>query len=271
MLKRMRKIVTIIQARMSSGRLPGKVMMNVLGKPLLLLMVERVERASLAGTIVVATTVNPEDDVIAGLCEKENINCFRGHPFDLLDRHYKTALEYNADIVLKIPSDCPLIDPEIIGKTIEHYLKHENYYDYVSNLHPASYPDGNDVEVFSFNTLHKSYNEAKKQFEREHTTPYMWNNPDKFEVGNVEWESGLDYSNSHRFVLDYAEDYQFIKRVYEELHTVNPQFELTDILNLLTQKAEIKSINKHLNGINWYRNHMNELKTINVKSNMVSV
>jgi spore coat polysaccharide biosynthesis protein SpsF len=271
MVKNFRKIVTVIQARMGSSRLPGKVMKEVCGKPLLLLMIERVQRASLAGTTVIATTTSSEDDIIADLCAVENIECFRGDPTDLLDRHYKTALKFNADIVLKIPSDCPLIDPEIIDKTIGYYLKNEYLFDYVSNLHPATYPDGNDVEVFSFIALHTAYKEAEKNFEREHTTPYLWNNPHKFRCGNVEWGSGVDYSCSHRFVLDYYEDYQFIKKVYEELYSANPEFKLQDILNLLIDKPEIKSINRHLIGLNWYKNHINELKNINLKSNFTGV
>lgn len=258
-----KKIVTIIQARTGSGRLPGKVMMTAAGKPLLLLMLERVQRAALAGEIVIATTIEKKDDIIADLCESENINYYRGHPLDLLERHYEASLFNNADIVLKIPSDCPLIDPEIIDNVIEYYLINEDKYDYVSNLHPATYPDGNDVEVFSFNVLHQAYKDALKDYEREHTTPYIWNNPHKFSIGNYLWEAGINYSESHRFVLDYPEDYEFIKTVYEELYNENSSFTLNDILDLVERKPEIQTLNKHFIGKNWYKNYTSDLNNAN--------
>lgn len=256
------KIVTVIQARTGSTRLPDKIYMPLSGKPLLLRMVKRVQNSLLAGEIVVATTTEPKDDKIEELCTFNNLNIFRGHPTDLLDRHFQTALEYNADAVVKVPSDCPLIDHRIIDRVIDYYLNNIDKYDYVSNLHPATYPDGNDVEIFSMASLKTAWENASREFEREHTTPYFWENPDKFRIGNVEWESGLDYSMTHRFTIDYIEDYLFIKTVYDELYDRNPKFSLNDILDLLEQKPEIKKLNEKYIGVNWYRNHLNELKTI---------
>ena len=122
--------------------------------------------------------------------------------------------------------------------------------------------DGNDVEVIPMDVLEAAYNEAKLPMEREHTTPFIWENKDRFRVGNVEWESGKDYSMSHRFTIDYKEDYDFISRVYDELHEGNPNFGLDDIIKLLEEKPEIYDLNKMYAGVNWYRNHLNELKTI---------
>jgi spore coat polysaccharide biosynthesis protein SpsF len=164
--------------------------------------------------------------------------------------------------VIKIPSDCPLIDPEIIDKVILYYINNKEKFDFVSNLHPPTYPDGNDVEVMSFETLENAWINAKKDFEREHTTPYIWENPDKFRIGNVVWEEELDYSMTHRFTIDYKEDYEFIKKVYDELYEDNNRFGLKDILELLGKKPEINKINEMYAGVNWYRNHLNELKTI---------
>jgi len=240
--------------------LPDKVMMPLASKPLLIRMVERVQQSKLKGTVIVATTNEKSDDAIADLCQKNNIACFRGSLNDLLDRHYLAAKQFNADVVLKIPSDVPLIDPAIIDKVISYFL--ENRFDYVSNLHPATYPDGNDVEVITFAALENACKNATKNFEREHTTPYFWENPDKFKIGNVVWESGKDFSMTHRFTIDYKEDYDFIKRVYDELYENNPHFGLDDILNLLEKKPEIFAINSKYAGVNWYRNHLNELKTI---------
>ena len=225
-------------------------------------MYERVSLAKSAGEIVVALTNEELDDQLALLCQKNNIKIFRGSSFDLLDRHYKASKEYGAEVVIKIPSDCPLIDPHVIDKVILYYINNRDKYDFVSNLHPPSYPDGNDVEIMSFEALENAWINAKKDFEREHTTPFIWENPDIFRIGNVVWEKGLDYSMTHRFTIDYKEDYEFIKRVYDELYLKNKSFGLKEILNLLEEKPEIKKINEMYAGVNWYRNHLNELKTI---------
>jgi spore coat polysaccharide biosynthesis protein SpsF len=254
-------IVTVIQARMSSTRLPGKVMLPILGKPLLVRMIERVQNSNLAGKIIVATSTNPDDDQIERLCLENELTYFRGHLTDLLDRHYQVGKQFDADAIVKIPSDCPLIDPHIIDRVLKFYIENEEY-DFVSNLHPATYPDGNDVEIFSFQALEHAWRDAVKNFEREHTTPFIWDHQDMFKVANVEWETGLDLSSSLRFTIDYEEDYQFIRNVYEELYPQNPKFGLNDILKLLEQKPEIADINHKFAGSYWYDNHLNELKNI---------
>ena len=261
-MKQLPKIVTIIQARMGSTRLPGKVLLPLAGKPLILRMHERVAFSKYAGEIVVAITEDETDNKLFKLCQQNNLNLFRGHSFDLLDRHYQVAKKYKGELVIKIPSDCPLIDPSIIDKVILYYINNIEKFDFVSNLHPSSYPDGNDVEIMSFETLENAWLNAKKDFEREHTTPYIWENPEKFRIGNISWETGLDYSMMHRFTIDYKEDYEFINRIYDELYQVNNRFSLDDILKLLEKNPEIKQINKMYVGVNWYRNHLNKLKTI---------
>lgn len=255
-------IVTVIQARTGSTRLPNKVLRPLAGKPLLTRMVERVTAAELAGTIVVATTTDSTDDPIATLCRSEGINCFRGHPDDLLDRHYRVGLEYSAATVIKIPSDCPLIDPAIIDRVTRFYLADPETYDYVSNLHPATFPDGNDVEVMTAAALEAAWREARRPLEREHTTPFLWENPDRFHIGNVEWEIGLDYSMTHRWTIDYEEDYQFISSVYDALYPANPAFGLADILKYLAENPQVAALNHHLAGVNWYRHHLDDLKTV---------
>ncbi len=135
-------------------------------------------------------------------------------------------------------------------------------YDYVSNLHPATFPDGNDVEVMTFDALENAWKHADKLFEREHTTPYIWEHPEQFCIGNVIMENAADYSMSHRFTIDYKEDYEFIKTVFEELYPANPLFTLSDILTLMDRRKDIFEINHHLAGVNWYRNHLDELKTV---------
>ncbi|MBN1447483.1 MAG: glycosyltransferase family protein [Bacteroidetes bacterium] len=256
-------IITIIQARTGSSRLPGKVMLPLAGKPLLLRMVERVSMARTPMTVVVATTTDPDDTDIRLLCNRHGIPCYSGDPYDLLDRHYRAALLYDADVVVKIPSDCPLIDPAIIDRVLSSYITYHRDHDYVSNLHPATYPDGNDVEVMPMPILHLAWREATRQFEREHTTPFLWEQPERFRIGNVLWESGQDFSMSHRWTIDYPEDYQFIRTVYDRLYSEDSMcFGISDILALLDREPELSQINAEYTGVNWYRHHLGELKTI---------
>ena len=256
------KVVTVVQARTGSTRLPNKVLRPLAGAPLLVRMVERVRAAELAGVVVVATTTEPGDDPIEALCAAADIACFRGDPLDLLDRHYQTGLAHGATSVVKIPSDCPLIDPRIIDRVLAHFLDHPGEFDFVSNLHPASYPDGNDVEVMTVDALAAAWREATRPLEREHTTPYLWENPDRFRLGNVVWETGLDYSKSHRWTIDYEEDYQFIRAVYDALYPTNPRFGLDDILAFVAANPPVAALNAHYAGQYWYRNHPGELRTV---------
>lgn len=255
------KIVIVVQARMASTRLPGKVMLPILGKSILALMVERLQMIRHEATIVIATSENAEDDVLVREAQSLGLPCYRGDQHNLLDRHYQASLKYGADVVLKIPSDCPLIDLRIIDEVLDYFFEN-NGFDYVSNLHPATWPDGNDVEIMTMSCLKKAWQNADKPLEQEHTTPYIWENPQLFSIGNVSWQTGLDYSMSHRFTIDYREDYLFIKTVFEALYQVNKNFSCDDIINLLNTEPGIYQINAEYAGVNWYRNHLNELKTI---------
>lgn len=239
--------------------------MPLQGKPLFVRQAERVSAARLRGRVVIATTIDESDDPIELLCCEHGLDCFRGHAHDLLDRHYEAALQYQADVVIKIPSDCPLIDPAVIDRVIDFFLLHRDEYDFVSNLHPATWPDGNDVEVMSFPVLEKAWQAASLSMEREHTTPYIWERPEQFRIGNVRMEGGEDYSMTHRFTIDYAEDYAFIRAVYDELYPSNPLFTVADILALLEKRPEIYAINAFLSGVNWYRHHLDELKTVGIE------
>ncbi|WP_431215041.1 cytidylyltransferase domain-containing protein [Puia sp. P3] len=253
-----RKIVTVVQVRRGSSRLPDKVFRPLSGKSLFVRQVERILQSKLCGQVVVATTTNAADDLVWEVCQQEGLECFRGHDQDLLDRHYQAALKYGADTVIKIPGDCPLIDPAVIDQVIAFYLENADKYDFVSNLHPATFPDGNDVEIMSLGVMEEAWKYAGRAFEREHTTPYIWERPERYSIGNVVMDGGLDYSMTHRLTIDYEEDYQFIKAVWEELYPVNPLFGVNDILALLERRPEIYNINRSLAGVNWYRNHLGE-------------
>lgn len=259
----MPKIVVIVQARMSSSRLPGKVLLPLLGRPLLARMLERLGFCQTPFTIVVATSTDSSDDVLAKFCRDENVLCYRGSLTDCLDRHYQIAEQYDADWAVKIPSDCPLIDSRIVDEVLGFFLRQPDAYDFVSNLHPPTWPDGNDVEIMTRATLRRAWAEATRPLDREHTTPYIWDAaPDQFRIGNVTWPTGSDYSMSHRFTIDYPADYAFIQTVYEALYPGNPRFSGDDILTLLNERPDIYQINAHLAGVNWYRNHLADLHTV---------
>jgi len=254
------KNLVIVQARMGSTRLPGKIMKDLGGKPLLLRMIERLTKAKKPDKIVIATSTLPEDEKIVQLCKEENFDYFRGSPDDLLDRHYQCAKNFNAKVVSKIPSDVPLIDPNVVDMVFDFY--ENNDFDYVSNLHPPSFPDGFDVEIFSFEVLKDCWKNSSKDFEREHTTPYIWENPQKFSIGNVLMPGGQDLSQKFRLTIDYEEDYQVISEIFENLYPKNPYFSYVDMINFLEEHPKIANKNNHLNGVNWYRHHIEELKTI---------
>ena len=247
---------------MGSTRLPGKVLRPLAGSTVLARLLERVLSARLVGEVVVATTTEVQDEAIVAACKDLGVKCFRGHPTDLLDRHYRAAQCFRAEAVVKIPSDCPLIDPLVIDQVLAKYLTHAGEYEYVSNLHPPTYPDGNDVEVMSLDALETAWREARRSFEREHTTPYLWESPDRFRIGNVEWDSGFDLSMSHRFTLDYEEDYEFVSRVFDALYPRNPHFGVQDIISFLITNPEVYAINARYRGVNWYRQHLDELRTV---------
>src|SRR5262252_3380757 len=213
------KTVVVVQARTGSTRLPGKVLLSLAGRPLLHRMLERVVAAKTPSTVVVATTCEPADDVIVKIAKKAGVACFRGHATDLLDRHYAAGIAFGADVVVKIPSDCPLVDPAVIDRVIGYYIAHADSADFVSNLQPGTYPDGNDVEVIPLDVLATAWREAVEDHQREHTTPFIWERPDRFRLHHVAWETGLDYSSTHRWTIDYPEDYRFLAAVYDALWT----------------------------------------------------
>ena len=262
------QLVLAVQARTGSSRLPGKILLEACGKSLLEHMLERLARVKTPARLVVITTTEPEDQPIVDLCLSLGHAFFRGHPTDLLERHYLAGLSCGADAIAKIPSDCPLIDPAVVDLVLQRYG--EGDCDYASNLHPASFPDGNDVEVMSMAALGTAWREAELPMEREHTTPFFWERPERFRLANVLWDvdssgTARDYSMSHRWTLDYPEDYEFIRRVYTELYPANPRFGLNDILALLEKKPEIASINALYAGVNWYRDHLQELKMVDAR------
>ena len=237
------KVVAIIQARMGSTRLPGKVMKEILSKPVILWDLDRVSLSKLIDNIVVAIPYGKENDVIVDTIKEYNdkIITTRGSEDDVLDRYYQAAVKTNADVVVRITSDCPLIDPVVIDNIIEQFLN--NYCDYCSNSLTRTYPRGLDTEVFSFKALEDAWNEAKKDYEREHVTPYIIENPDKFKLLNV--ANDIDLSHL-RWTLDTGEDFEFINTVYKKIIPKKKLFLMDDVLELLNKEPELIEINSHI-------------------------
>jgi spore coat polysaccharide biosynthesis protein SpsF len=238
------KIVVITQARMTSTRLPGKVAIEVAGKTLLEHHLERIGRSRLKTNVIVATTTNDTDDVIADICNKTGTAVYRGSEHDVLSRYYHAACEFEADIVVRVTSDCPLIDPDIIDLTVKAFLSDDHEYDYVSNCRlKQTYPRGLDTEVFAFTALKAAHEEAKQPFEREHVTPFIWQHPERFRLANVYHET--DYSQ-HRWTVDTPEDLELIELMLDACYPSNPTFGLQDCIDLLQRNPEWEAINRHI-------------------------
>lgn len=235
------KIVGIIQARMGSTRLPGKVMKEVNGKSLLEYQIERLKEVQLIDDIIIATTTRKNDDCIVDFCEKQNITVHRGSEENVLERYYFAATESNANLVVRMTSDCPLIDPAIVDKMIMYYLT--NDFDYVSNTIIRSYPRGMDAEIFSYVTLKEAYSYAEKDYEKEHVTPYIYLNPEKYRIGQMINEKN---SSQYRLTVDVPEDFVLISTLIETLYIKNKMFDLDMILKEMNEKPYLSKINGHV-------------------------
>jgi glutamate-1-semialdehyde 2,1-aminomutase len=255
----------ILQARLSSSRLPHKVLMTILGKPMLALMIERVKRAKRIDKLIVATSISPDDDAIEALCVQKDVDCFRGSLDDVLDRYYQAALKYRPDHIVRLTGDCPLHDPELIDRVVEFYIA--GSYDYVCNTTQPTCPDGQDVWVFSFNALESAWKNAKLLSEREHVCPYMKIHPELFRIGSFVDSQNL---SSLRWTVDEPADFEFVKTVYEELYPHKPTFSTVDILALLDRKPSLSQINSEFERdegfqISLLRDRQNEISKYGLK------
>jgi spore coat polysaccharide biosynthesis protein SpsF len=236
------KTAAIIQARMGSSRLPGKVLEKIAGKPLLWHLVHRLKKAELLNALIIATTDREADRPILVLANNLGIESYAGNETDVLDRFYQAATRFNINVICRITADCPLIDPQIVDKTIQVFFKADC--DYVSNGRPASYPDGLDVEVFSYSTLEQVWQKAKLASEREHVTPYIHNHPDKFHIVNV--VNDIDLSHM-RWTVDNKEDLELVREIYKHLYIEGSTFYMRDVLELFTRYPHLKQINQGIN------------------------
>lgn len=234
------QILAIIQARMGSSRLSGKVLKELAGKPVLWHVVNRVRKSRLIDEIVVATTSQKEDLKIVQYCAEQEIRVFVGSEEDVLDRYYQAARLYKPEYIVRITADCPLHDHKVIDMIIQKHLDMEN--DYTSNTLEDSFPDGLDCEVFTYNALEKAWNEAKLSSEREHVTPYI-KKGEQFKKYSV--KDSVDHSQ-YRWTMDTERDFEFISKIFGELYEADPEFDKDDIYTLLERRPELLTIN---NGI----------------------
>ncbi len=233
------KLITIIQARMGSTRLPGKVMLDLWGKTVLARVVARIRGSRFAGEIVVATTTEPADNVIVDECRRLGVNFFRGSEDDVLDRYYRAAKQFGADAIIRICSDCPLIEPEIVDKTVQAFLTFRP--DYASNALERTYPRGLDTEIMTWDALARCWREAHAFYQRSHVTPYIYEKPDRFAILRV---TGDANHSDHRWTLDTPQDLAFIRAVYARMQS--DMFSWHDVLALLDREPELLELNQHI-------------------------
>lgn len=239
------KVVCLVQARVGSTRLPGKILKEICGKTILHHEIDRLKKCKEIDEIVIATTDKKDDDKIVNEAKKLSVKYFRGSENDVLSRFYYAAKENNADIVVRVTSDCPCIDFEILDKMLIYFKDKykEKQIDYLSNTINRTYPRGYDIEIFTFSALEKSYINAEKEYEREHVTPYIYDKTNNFL--KLSFENKDDYSE-YRVTLDTIEDFIVIKNIFENLYYKNPYFKLNDVVQYLNNNLHIVDINKHI-------------------------
>lgn len=235
------RVVAIIQARMNSTRLPGKVLAQIQGEPMLTWVVDRARLAKNLAEVVVATTTDESDNAIVQLCHSRAIDVTRGHPVDVLDRYWNAVEAFDAEVIVRLTADCPLIDPELIDETVNTVVNAEKTVDFAATRLPwkRTYPIGLDVEVCTRDALKTAWHEASEAHQREHVMPYLYENPDRFSI--VQLNADRDYGNL-RWTVDTEEDLQFVRELTSRLGD-RSVFRWRDILSLLTEYPELSAIN----------------------------
>lgn len=230
--------LAIIQARMGSTRLPSKVLMNLAGKTVLDHVVERVRESKFIDEIVVATTFSLQDLEIVQFCASKKIRVFVGSEQDVLDRYYQAARLFKPENLIRITSDCPMIDPEIIDSIGQQHIATKA--DYTSNTIDETFPDGLDAEIFRFSSLEKAWNEATLASDREHVTPFIKKNRELFKVVSIKHETDLSFM---RWTIDQTEDFNFLNQIFQRVYPKNPAFRMKDVLNEIAKDPSLLKIN----------------------------
>ena len=230
------KTVALIQARMTSSRLPGKVLQDIAGKPMLLRVVNRVRQSQSIDFVAVITSTHESDDAIERCCKDNGVPCFRGNLDDVLDRYYQAARHFQAAVIVRITADCPLLDPIIVDKVVNAF--NCGSYDYASNVLECTYPDGLDTEVVRFETLEKAWREAGLKSEREHVTAYIHKHPELFRLYAAKHSEDL---SSLRWTVDAPSDLEFVRAVYTSFS--DDHFGMEDVLRFIKDHPEIAALN----------------------------
>ena len=232
-----KKITVIIEARTGSSRLRNKVVAEIEGKPMIFYVIDRVKQIKSVEQIILATTQEKNDKILIEIAKQNSIGIFTGDSIDVLNRDYQCALQNNADPIIRITGDCPLIDPDIVEEMLEFYLK--NNYDYISNRINPKYPDGLDVEIYSFKTLQMVEQNAKWSSERELVTTYITKNPKIFKIFSYENQEDL---SGHRWTVDEQNDLEFVRKIYSIMKP-KTNFSMNEIIEILVKNPELLKIN----------------------------
>ena len=245
------KVDIIVEARMTSTRLPGKVLMEAAGKPLLELMIERLKKISQIDDVIIATTTNRNDNKIEDLANKMQVKCFRGSEDDVLKRVLLAALEFKTDVIVEITGDNPLIDKTISEKVIDFFLKNQKDYDYVSNdanihddIYNISCSLGFNTKVFKTKLLAEIDKKTNHPIDREHVVNYVFNKNENYRIYNFEGSKEINRPDI-RLTLDYLEDYKVIKSIFDSLYSNNNYFSALDIMTFLDNNPQIKALNSN--------------------------
>lgn len=237
----MKPVVAIVQARMTSTRLPGKIMRPIDGRPMLWYQLQRMRLARRLDRIVIATTTNQTDDVVVRFCEQEGCAFWRGSEADVLQRYADAAHAFGARTIVRLTSDCPLLDPKLIDSAVEKFAG--GACDYLSNMQPPTFPYGLAVEVFTAAALEAADREATDPAEREHVTPFIYWRPERFRLQSLTMSPDL---SRHRWTVDTPEDFELVSRILGSLHASRPGFGIADVLDVLAMHPEWEKINVHV-------------------------
>lgn len=236
-----KKVVAVIQVRMGSTRLPGKAFIKMHGKTAIEWIIYRLSFSREIDQVVLSTSDTPENDPLEHLAQQLGLEYYRGSEQDLVDRLYQTAKKFQADAIVRITADCPLVDPEIVDQLVRIYRDTPDTVDHITNTFPPTYPDGLDVEVMPFSTLERLHKEVKNPLYREWITTTIMENPHTFQIVNISYTENFSYL---RITLDYAEDLQLIEQIFMQLHKEGEVFTMNHMLDLFRRDSALIDINK---------------------------
>jgi len=239
----MNNISVIIQARMNSNRLPGKVLRKIDNKPIIEFLINRINKSELIDNIIVATSNNLEDNQIVDQCKRMKINYFRGSENNVLSRYYEASIKFNLKSIVRICADSPFIDHIILDKMISNFFDKSSSYDYLSNTLNQTYPVGMNIEIFTHSSLEQAFLNSNQKYQLEHVTPYIYENPNLFNLGQEHLSE--DYS-SIRITLDEEDDYILINKIFENIKIKKIEFGLKEIIELYNSNPNLFKLNSHI-------------------------